>query len=93
MVANKQHRAWEEDALWQLKKYKPLVNYPASMTCIFTMKDNRHRDLDNCLTSVQDVLMKAGILKADDWQSLRPITIDCAGVDKTDPKVEIWFDD
>lgn len=93
MIANHQHRQWETDALWQLKGKPPVENYPVALTCVFYMKDNRARDLDNCLTSVQDVLVKAGIIKGDHWQLLAPVTADCAGIDAKDPRVEIWLDE
>lgn len=91
MVSNKLHREWEEQALWQLKGKKPVVKYPVAISCMFYMKDNRHRDLDNCLSSVLDVLVKAGILEGDDWKRVSPITIDCGGVDKK-PRCEVFFD-
>jgi len=85
--------AWKRDALWQLKAYKPIEKYPVALTVVFYVPDNRRRDLDNMLTSIQDVLVKAGILKDDNWQNLSPITLDCGGIDKENPRAEIWIDD
>lgn len=91
LLPNKQYAEWKEDAAWQLKREKPVAEYPVAMTCVFYMKDKRGRDLDNCLSAVCDALVKAEIIKDDSWQNLCPITIDCQGVDK-EPRVEIYLD-
>lgn len=86
-------RAWKQDALWQLKGKPKVINYPVALTCVFYMKDNRPRDLDNCLAAVCDILQQAEIISNDSWQKLCPITLDCGGVDKEDPRVEVYLDD
>ncbi len=93
LLPNKEYRAWKEDAAWQLKQAPPITNYPISLTCLFYVKDNRGRDMDNMLASVLDALQKAGVIENDDWQHIRPITIDCAGIDKANPRVEVYLDD
>lgn len=94
VASNSNVTEWKKDALWQLKQYDLVVTeYPVSMTIVFYVKDNRRKDMDNMLTSIQDVLVKAGIIEDDSWQFVRPITIDCAGIDKDNPRAEIWIDD
>jgi Holliday junction resolvase RusA-like endonuclease len=91
MVSNKLHRDWEIDALWQLKGKAVVTDYPATLTCIFYNGDKRKRDNSNMLDSVQDVLVKAGILEDDNcW------LLDVGGLhseyDKDNPRVEIFFE-
>jgi Holliday junction resolvase RusA-like endonuclease len=88
-------KQWQSIALFELmqQKIKPITAYPTSMVCVFHMKDGRQRDLDNCLSSVLDVLKKGGIIEDDDWKHICPITLDCSGVDRENPRVEIYFDE
>lgn len=90
-VPNKTYTEWEKQALWQLKGTKPVTEYPVALSMTFYVKDNRGRDMDNMLASVLDCLQKAGVLANDDWQHCRPITIDCGGIDKLNPRVEITW--
>jgi Holliday junction resolvase RusA-like endonuclease len=91
MVSNQQHRDWEVAALWQLKAQPAWPDYPATISCVFYNCDNRKRDNSNMLDSVQDVLVKAGVLVGDHWQVL-----DVGGlhseIDRKKPRVEIWID-
>lgn len=92
-VPSPRYKEWETDALWQLKVQKPVEAYPVALTVVFYQKDHRKRDLDNQLSSVLDTLVKAEILRSDTWQDICPITIDCQGVDKDNPRVEIYIDE
>lgn len=58
----------------------------------FFVKDNRRRDLDNMIASVNDVLVKAGLLIDDDWQHLAIGGAD-AEIDKKSPRVELWIEE
>jgi Holliday junction resolvase RusA-like endonuclease len=91
LIPSKLHKAWEEETLWQLNGKKPIENYPVSMAVTFYCKDRRKRDLDNMLTSIQDVLVKANILEGDDWSKLSDITISYGGYDKANPRAEIYI--
>ena len=91
MVSSKNHAEWEVSALWQLKGKPAIKTYPTTISCIFYNKDKRRRDNSNMLDSVQDVLVKAGILEDDNcW------LLDVGGLhselDKQNPRVEILFD-
>lgn len=92
-VPSPRYKEWETASLWQLKGTKPVENYPVALTLVFYQKDHRKRDLDNQLSSVLDTLVKAGILKGDTWQDVCPITLDCQGVEKDNPRVEIYIDE
>lgn len=85
-------KTWQNFASIQLLKYRikePLVGRQ-EISIMFYVKDNRRRDLDNMLTSIQDALMRAGILEDDSWQHLRIGTVD-AKTDKENPRAEIML--
>lgn len=91
ITSSKLSKVWVEQALWQLKGKKPVTSYPVALRLVFYVKDNRGRDLDNMASSALDVLQEAGIIVGDDWQHVRPLTMDCGGVD-ANPRVEISWD-
>lgn len=45
--------------------------------------------MDNACAGVLDILKKAEIIIDDDYQHLCPIILDCGGIDKAKPRVEI----
>lgn len=84
-------KVWNETALWQLKSVKPVKGYPVAMYCTFYMKDSRRRDLDNCLSSVLDILVKAEVIEDDSWMYIPRIVL-TAEKDKDNPRVEMLFE-
>lgn len=83
-------KAWQESALWQLKKYKPLEEYPVEITMVFYHKDNRRKDLDNSCSGVLDILVKAAILKDDSCKFVPSLSLKFGGV-SNNPRVEIYI--
>lgn len=93
ITSSKASKEWVKDALWQLKGKPAVETYPVAVTMVFYFKGQHRKDLDNAASSVLDVLKAAGIIEDDDWTHICPITIDCGGVDKLEPRVEIYLDD
>ena len=85
VTSNKIVKAWQEEAEWQLRGKKK-HDTPVVIDYLFYVKDHRRRDLDNMICTVNDALVKAGIIKDDDWKNL---TIGSAigFYAKEDPKV------
>lgn len=69
-IPSKAHKEFEDSALLQLAAYKGQAEGKVTIAYEFRVKDNRARDLDNMMASVNDVLVKAGLLKDDSWQYL-----------------------
>lgn len=93
ITSSQSSKQWAEDAMWQLKGKKPVESYPVAVTMVFYFKGKHRKDLDNACSSVLDVLKTAGIIVDDDWTHVCPITIDCGGIDKAEPRVEIYLDE
>lgn len=85
VTSNKIVKDWQETASWQLKGKKK-YDCPVIIEYLFYCKDHRRRDLDNMIATVNDALVKAGIIVDDDWKNL---TIGSAigFYDKENPKV------
>jgi Holliday junction resolvase RusA-like endonuclease len=90
-VPSAAHEAWERDQLLRLKLelgQPKLSQYRLELWMHYP--DNRRRDADNTLTSIQDVLVKAGVLDDDRWQSMiaQPL-VHQPRIDRLNPRVEV----
>lgn len=76
----------------QFEGYK-VTNYPISVTLIFFNPDNRRHDLDNQSSSVLDTLVKAGVIEDDNQTKIDSLQLHYGGIDKENPRCEIFLDD
>lgn len=90
IMSNQNVKGWQNDAAMQLLRYriKEPLQGRQELSIMFYVKDKRRRDLDNMLTTIQDALVKGGILEDDSWQYIRIGRID-AEIDKENPRAEI----
>lgn len=90
IMSNKNVKDWQEYAQLQLNSMRPRTPLEGrqSISIMFYLKDNRRRDIDNMLTTIQDALVKAGILADDSWKNLKVGDLD-ARLDKENPRAEI----
>lgn len=89
IMSNQNVKNWQTEAAYQLKPLRPLT--PISKSCLsitFYVKDKRRRDLDNMLSTVQDALVKAGIIEDDSWQYLTIGSL-TAEIDTKNPRAKI----
>lgn len=90
-IPSAKHKEWEKSALLQLKsEYRGQFEGKVTIAYQFYFKDNRKKDLDNAIASVNDVLVKAGLLKDDCWQMLAIGGAD-AEIDKDNPRVQLYI--
>lgn len=64
-ITSRAYKQFETGSLWQLKKVKEVYDGEISVRLSFMMKGKLDTDLDNMVTSVIDVLQKAGIIVND----------------------------
>lgn len=92
-VPSERHTQWERDALVQLRSSaKGSADNKVTIAYQFFVKDNGRRDLDNMIASINDVLVKSGLLIDDDWQHLAIGGAD-AQVDKKNPRVVLFIEE
>lgn len=90
-VTSKHVKEWQDSAHQQLtSQYKGCAEGKVTIAYTFFVKDNRRRDLDNMIASVNDALVKAGLLIDDDWQHLAIGAAD-AEIDTKNPRCELWI--
>lgn len=58
-------KKWQEDALWQLRKYKVKHTGPIKVDYTFFVKGKYKVDLDNLIAGINDILQEAGIIDDD----------------------------
>lgn len=96
MISSERHNNWEKEALVELKNqfkdYK-IVDYPISVTAVFYNGSLRRKDLDNQISSVLDVMVKAGVLEDDNVKFVDSIQLQYGGLDRENPRSEIFIDD
>lgn len=64
-ITSKAYKEFETATLWQLKKVREVYSEEVSIRLSFQMKGRLDTDLDNMVTSIIDVLQKAGIIVND----------------------------
>lgn len=93
IMSSKQHNDWESGAIKEIRNQASLadgiIEYPASLRVTFFASTARKFDLDNRLSSVLDVLVKAGVIEDDNYSFVDPIYIKFGGVDRANPRAEI----
>lgn len=88
--------AWEKTAVPELKEQfdgPTITKYPLCITMIFFNKDNRRHDLDNQSSSILDTLVKADIIEDDNQNKVECLQLQYGGVDKENPRCELYIDD
>lgn len=86
-----QYVMYEQNA----KKFIPKgiqIDYPCNVKCLFYMPTKRLCDLTNMLESIDDVMVKAGLLKDDNYNII--VSHDGSRVlyDKSNPRTEVWIE-
>lgn len=74
IIASEQHEKWENDSGKQIAAPPQPIEH-ASITATFYLPDYRRRDLSNMWQSVEDLLVKRGVIKDDCWKVLSEITL------------------
>lgn len=84
-----QYEHYERDALKLLTgRHEPIAD-PVEVTAIFYMKTRRTVDLTNLLEALDDVLVKAGILRDDSCQIIVSHDGSRVRYDRNNPRTEV----
>jgi len=87
---------WEKTALEEFNdQFKGLkvTGYPISIVMVFYNTDDRRHDLDNQSSSILDTLVKAKILEDDSQKFVDCLQLQYGGIDKKNPRCEIFLDE
>lgn len=87
LLPSKAHKEWHEEQSWKLPKIPTIDN--CEIIAFFYAPDNRATDLSNKWESVGDLLVDNLILKDDNWNVIKKLTLIYSGVDKENPRCEL----
>lgn len=89
LIPSKAYEKYEKEAGWFLK---PLgINCPVNVKCLFYMPTRRKVDLTNLLESIDDVMVKYGVLADDDYKVVAAHDGSRVLYDKENPRTEIYI--
>lgn len=91
IAQSKQYRDYERDALWFIPKVKQ-IDYPCNIKCLFYMPTHRRCDLTNMLEAIDDVMVKAELLKDDNYNIIAAHDGSRVLYDKTNPRTEVYIE-
>lgn len=89
ILPSEKYKEYESMALWYIPKRGVPIDFPVNVRCIFYMPTNRQCDLTNHLESIDDVMVKAGLLKDDNYKILASHDGSRVMVDKNNPRTEV----
>lgn len=93
-IPSKLYREWEEDCLNQIAHtYRGQAEGQVIIIVEFYHKDLRKRDIDNELSSVLDLLVKAELIPDDSCEVVVEAHAIFGGVDKLNPRCEISLEE
>ena len=91
LVSSASHKKWVMEAGKQLLKHHHLFIEKAEIQIRMFWPDLRSADLTNKAESIMDLLVECNILKDDNWKILYDVHLQSAGLDRKEPRAEIYI--
>lgn len=89
VLPSEKYKEYEAMAMWYIPKRGEPIDFPVNVKCIFYMATRRQCDLTNHLESIDDVMVKAGLLKDDNYNIISSHDGSRVMVDKNNPRTEV----
>ena len=93
VAPSEQYENYERDCAWFIQPLENPISYAVNVRCIFYMPDKRRCDLTNLLESIDDILVKYGVLADDNYSIVAGHDGSRVKVDKENPRTEIYIED
>lgn len=78
--------------IWFIPKRSEPIDYPVNVKCLFYMPTRRRCDLTNMLESIDDVMVKAGLLKDDNFKIIAAHDGSRVLYDRANPRTEVYIE-
>lgn len=91
VMPSKQYKEYESAALWFIPKIDKPIDYPVNVKCLFYMPTKRTCDLPNMLNCIDDVMVKAGLLKDDNYKIIAGHDYSRVLYCKENPRTEVYI--
>lgn len=89
IMPSEKYKEYESAALWFIPKRGVPIDFPVNVTCVFYMPTRRACDLTNLLEAIDDVMVKAGLLKDDNYNIIASHDGSRVLYDKANPRTEV----
>lgn len=89
ILPSEKYKEYENLALWYIPKRGEPIDFPVNVKCVFYMPTKRLCDLTNHLEAIDDIMVKAGLLKDDNYKILASHDGSRVMVDKDNPRTEV----
>lgn len=91
IIPSKQYMEYEQACGWYVKP-RSEIDYPVNVKCIFYRQKKTRVDLPNLLQAVDDILVKYGVLKDDNYKIIAGHDGSRIRFDKDNPRTEITIE-
>ena len=88
VAPSEQYKQYEAQAMWFIPKGER-IDYPVNIKCLFYMPTRRRCDLTNLLESIDDIMVKAGLLEDDSYHIIVGHDGSRVLYDKDKPRTEV----
>lgn len=86
---SEKYKEYEKSALWFIPKTDKAIDYPVNVKCLFYMSTRRKCDLTNMLEAIDDIMVKSGLLKDDNYTIIASHDGSRILYDKENPRTEV----
>lgn len=86
---SEKYKEYEKSALWFIPKTDNPIDYPVNVKCLFYMSTRRKCDLTNMLEAIDDIMVKSGLLKDDNYTIIASHDGSRIYYDKENPRTEV----
>ena len=91
MAPSEQYENYEEAALWYVPRQSASIDSPVNVKCLFYMPTARSCDLTNLLEAIDDIMVKAGLLKDDNYKIIAAHDGSRVHIDRSNPRTEVYI--
>ena len=91
VAPSEQYENYEEAALWYVPRQSAPIDSPVNVKCLFYMPTARSCDLTNLLEAIDDIMVKAGLLKDDNYKIIAAHDGSRVQIDRSNPRTEVYI--
>lgn len=89
---SKQYKEYEREAMYFIPNKNMLIDYPVNVKCLFYMPTKRRCDLTNMLEAIDDIMVKANLLRDDNFTIIQSHDGSRVLYDKNNPRTEVYIE-
>ena len=92
IMPSKKYKEYEQQAMWFIPRAETPLDTPVNVKCLFYMPTRREVDLTNLLEAIDDIMVKRGLLKDDNYKIIESHDGSRVLYDKEKPRTEVYIE-